>query len=61
MLSRYAEANAFNTSEAHNEGGLWPPLPKWGRRTHLGNSLCVPLVLKALACAHLKNIGHPFF
>jgi hypothetical protein len=26
MLVKYAEANAFNTTEAHNE------FPKWGRR-----------------------------
>ena len=32
MVLKYAEANAFNTSGAHNEGGLRPPLPKWGRQ-----------------------------
>ena len=52
MLLEYAEANALNTSEAHNGGGLGRP--------HLGNSLCAPLVLKALASAYLKSIGHPF-
>ena len=27
MILKYAEANAVNTSGAHNEGGLRPPLP----------------------------------
>ena len=30
-----------------------------GRRPHLGNSLYAPLVLKALASASIKSIGHP--
>ena len=30
MLLKYEEANAFNTSGAHNGGGLRPLLPKWG-------------------------------
>ena len=28
MLVKYAEANAFNSSGTHNEGGLGPPLAK---------------------------------
>ena len=59
MLSILAEANAFNTSGAYNGGGLRPPLPKWGGRPHLGNSLYAPLVLKALASASMESIGHP--
>ena len=32
----------------------------FGRQPHLGNSLYAPLVLKALASASIKSIGHPF-
>jgi hypothetical protein len=32
-----------------------------GPRPHLGNSLCAPLVLQALASTYLKSIGRPFF
>ena len=31
----------------------------FGRRPHLGNSLYAPLVLKALASASIKSLGHP--
>ena len=55
MLLILAEANAFNTSGAYNGGGLRPPE---GRRPHLGNSLYALLILKALASAGIKSIGH---
>ena len=56
MLLKYAEANAFNTRAAHNGVGDGAG----GLRPHLGNSRCAPLVLKALASAYFKSIGHPF-
>ena len=56
MLLILADANAFNTSEAYNGGAL---RPSEGRRPHLGNPLYAPLVLKALASASIKSIGHP--
>ena len=31
-----------------------------GAGGHLGNSLYAPLVLKTLASASIKSIGHPF-
>ena len=31
MLLEYAEANAVDTSGAHNGGDLRPPLRKWGK------------------------------
>ena len=58
MLLIPAEANAFNASGTYDGGGLRLPLE--GRRPHLGNSLYAPLVLKALASASIKSIGHPF-
>jgi hypothetical protein len=58
ILFWVGEAKAFNTTGAHNGGGLQLPLPKWGR-PHLGNSLCAPLLLYALASAYFKSIGHP--
>ena len=67
LLLKYAEANAFDTSGAHNGGGLRPAVPPQkgpaavGRRPHLGNSLCAPLVLKVLASASIESIGHPLF
>ena len=33
----------------------------FGRRPHLGNPLYAPLVLKALASASIKSIGHHLF
>ena len=61
MLLILAEANAFNTSGAYNE------FPKWGRRPKAAGPfgegrpplLYAPLVLKALASASIKSIGHP--
>ena len=35
-------------------------LAAFGRRSHLGNSLCAPLVLKTLASAYFNSIGRPF-
>ena len=60
MLLKYAEANAVNTSRAHNVGGLQPSLPKW-------NSLCAPLVqkhwpqhiLKTFDVLPFEVVGHP--
>ena len=57
MLLKYVEANAFNTRGAHNEGAACGrPSPNGA-----GGALCAPLVLKALASAYSKSIGHPFF
>ena len=64
MLLILAAANVFNTSGAYNEGGLRPPQmgpAAFGRRPHLENSLYAPLVLKALASASIKSIGHYLF
>ena len=58
MLLILAEANAFNARGAYNG---FP----FGRRPHLGRGgrrpppLYGPLVLKALASASIKSIGHP--
>ena len=44
MLSKYTEANAFNTSRAHNGGSLWPPLPSCRSLHDVSDSLqFVPL------------------
>ena len=65
MLLILAEADAFNTSGAYDVGGLRPPLPKWGRRPSAAGPIWgihyAPLVLKALASARIKSIGHHLF
>ena len=57
MLLILVEGNAFNTSGAYNE------FPKWGRRPKAAGPppLYAPLVLKALAAASIKSIGHYLF
>ena len=65
MLSKYAEANAFNTSGTHNEcrkwGQRWKAAgPVWEGQLEAA-TLCVMLILIALASAYFKSIGHPFF
>ena len=56
MLLIPAEANALNTSGACNEFGRRPHLGRGGRRPP---PLYALLVLKALASASIKSIGHP--
>ena len=66
MLLILAESNAFDTSGAYHE------FPKWGRRPKAAGPiwrgaargrppLYAPLVLKALASASIKSIGHYLF
>ena len=65
MLLKYAEANAFLIMAEHIMRGRPAAAPPqmgpaaFGRRPHLGNSLYALLVLKALASASIKSIGHP--
>ena len=54
MLSKYAEANAFNT------GGATVNSPFGEGRPEAAPIMC-SLVLKALASAYFESIGHPFF
>ena len=76
-LGKNVEANAFNTRvERMCEQCFWnigrPMLlvlaehnmgapSSFGERRQEAAPLCAPLVLKALASAYLKSIGHPLF
>ena len=63
-LSKYAEANAFNTSGAHNDfprsSGLRPPAPFGEGWPEVAPIMCCASI-KALASAYFKITGHPFF
>ena len=59
MLLILAESNAFNTSGAYNEFPKWDQRPKAAGPIWGASPLYAALVLKALASASIKRIGHP--
>ena len=46
MLSKYAEANAFDTSGAHNQ------FPKWGQRRPIMRSASIESIGLRISCKH---------
>ena len=66
MLLQYAEANALKSEIlAEHKWGRPPSSPPqmgpaaFGPQTHWGNLLCAPQLLKVLASAYFRIIGHP--